>query len=58
VSPPGAIVGGFLLGLLESYAAGLLSSGYKDAVAFIVLIVVLLVQVAGWLPWRVAEEAS
>jgi len=26
-------------------------------VAFIVLIVVLLVQVAGWLPWRVAEEA-
>jgi hypothetical protein len=27
-------------------------------VAFIVLIVVLLVQVAGWLPWRVAEEAS
>jgi branched-chain amino acid transport system permease protein len=58
VSPPGAIVGGFLLGLLESYAAGLLSSGYKDAVAFIVLIVVLLAQVGGWLPWRVAEEAS
>ncbi len=58
VSPPGAIVGGFLLGLLESYSAGLLSSGYKDAVAFIVLIVVLLVQAAGWLPWRVAEEPS
>jgi branched-chain amino acid transport system permease protein len=58
VSPPGAIIGGFLLGLLESYAAGLISSGYKDAVAFIVLIVVLLLQVAGWLPWRVAEEAS
>jgi len=57
VSPPGAIVGGFLLGLLESYSAGLLSSAYKDAVAFIVLIVVLLVQVAGWLPWRVTEEA-
>jgi len=57
VSPPGAIVGGFLLGLLESYAAGLVSSGYKDAVAFIVLIVVLLVQMAGWLPGRVAEEA-
>jgi branched-chain amino acid transport system permease protein len=56
VSAPGAIAGGFLLGLLESYAAGLLSSGYKDAVAFIVLIAVLLGQVAGWLPWRVAEE--
>ncbi len=35
-----------------------LRAGYKDAVAFIVLIVVLLVQVAGWLPWRVAEEPS
>jgi branched-chain amino acid transport system permease protein len=57
VSPPGAIVGGFLLGLLESYAAGFVSSGYKDAVAFIVLIAVLLGQVGGWLPWRVAEEA-
>jgi branched-chain amino acid transport system permease protein len=57
VSPPGAIAGGFLLGLLESYAAGLVSSGYKDAVAFVVLIVVLLVQVAGWLPGGVADEA-
>jgi len=57
VSPPGAIAGGFLLGLLESYAAGLVSSGYKDAVAFIVLIAVLLAQAAGWLPGRVAEEA-
>jgi branched-chain amino acid transport system permease protein len=42
VSPPGAIVGGFLLGLLESYSAGLLSSGYKDAVAFIALFIILL----------------
>jgi branched-chain amino acid transport system permease protein len=56
VSPPGAILGGFLLGLLESFSAGLLSSAYKDAVAFVVLIALLLVQVAGWLPWRVAEE--
>jgi branched-chain amino acid transport system permease protein len=57
VSPPGAIVGGFLLGLLESLSAGLLSSGYKDAVAFVVLILLLLVQLGGWVPWRVAEEA-
>jgi branched-chain amino acid transport system permease protein len=55
VSPAGAIVGGFLLGLLESFAAGLVSSGYKDAVAFVILIVLCLAQVAGWLPWRVAE---
>lgn len=56
VSPPGAIVGGFLLGVLESFAAGLISSGYKDAVAFVILIVLCLAQVAGWLPWRMAEE--
>ena len=56
VSPPGAIVGGFLLGLAESFAAGLVSSGYKDAVAFVILIVVCLAQVGGLLPWRVAEE--
>jgi branched-chain amino acid transport system permease protein len=56
VSPPGAIAGGFLLGVLESLAAGLLSSGYKDAVAFLILIAFCLGQVAGWLPWRVAEE--
>jgi branched-chain amino acid transport system permease protein len=55
-SAPGAIVGGFALGLAESLAAGLVSSAYKDAVAFVVLIAVCLAQVAGWLPWRVAEE--
>jgi len=57
VSPPAAIVGGFLLGVLESLAAGLVSSAYKDAVAFVVLIVLCLAQAAGALPWRVAGEA-
>jgi len=56
VSPPGAIAGGFLLGVLESLGAGLVSSGYKDAVAFVILIALCLAQAAGWLPWRVAEE--
>lgn len=56
VSPPGAIVGGFLLGVLESLAAGFVSSGYKDAVAFVILIALALAQVAGWLPWRVVDE--
>jgi branched-chain amino acid transport system permease protein len=56
VSPPGAIAGGFLLGALESLGAGLLSSAYKDAVAFVILIAVCLAQVSGLLPWRIAEE--
>ena len=56
VSPPGAIAGGMLLGVLEAFAAGLVSSGYKDAVAFVILIALCLVQAAGWLPWRVPVE--
>ncbi|HXG15659.1 MAG TPA: branched-chain amino acid ABC transporter permease [Calidithermus sp.] len=56
VSPPGTIAGGFLLGVLESVAAGFVSSGYKDAVAFLVLIAICLSQAAGWLPWRLVEE--
>ena len=46
-SLPGALVGGVVLGLLESLASGLLSSAYKDAVAFVVLLLVLFVRPAG-----------
>lgn len=42
VSAPAAVVGGILLGVLESFTSGLLSSGIKDAVAFLILFVVLL----------------
>jgi branched-chain amino acid transport system permease protein len=37
----GAVVGGLLVGLLEAFAAGYLSSQYKDAVGFLVIIAVL-----------------
>lgn len=37
----GAFVAGLLLGLAESFCAGYLSSGYKDAVALILLLLVL-----------------
>lgn len=40
-SLPGAMVGGLLLGLTESLAGGLLSSHFKDAVAFVVLLLLL-----------------
>ncbi len=43
-SPTGAVLGALALGVLESLAAGLVSSGYKDALAFLVLIGVLLLQ--------------
>jgi len=37
-----AMVGGLMLGVLENLVAGYLSSGYRDAVAFVVLVLVLL----------------
>jgi branched-chain amino acid transport system permease protein len=37
----GAVAGGLLLGLFEALAAGYLSSQYKDAVAFLVILIVL-----------------
>jgi branched-chain amino acid transport system permease protein len=46
-SPPGAVIAALLLGVLESVFAGLVSSGYKDALAFVVLVGVLLVRPEG-----------
>jgi len=43
----GAVLGGILLGILESYSAGLVSSGLKDAFAIIILLVVLLARPQG-----------
>jgi branched-chain amino acid transport system permease protein len=42
VNYPAAVAGGFLLGILESLGAGLISSGYKDAIAFVALFIILL----------------
>lgn len=43
----GGILGGLVLGVLEALGAGLISSQYKDAIAFIVLIAVLLIRPSG-----------
>jgi branched-chain amino acid transport system permease protein len=44
---PGAILGGLIIGAIESFGAGLISSGYKDAFALIVLLVVLFFKPSG-----------
>ncbi|MBI4690548.1 MAG: branched-chain amino acid ABC transporter permease [Nitrospirae bacterium] len=46
-SIPGAMFGGILLGLVESLSAAYISSEYKDAYAFIILIIVLLIKPTG-----------
>ena len=53
---PGAMVGGMILGLLETLAAGYISSAWKDAFAFLLLIAILVVRPTGLLGERVAEK--
>lgn len=47
--PTGAAVGGLLLGVLEAFAAGFLSSGYKNAIAFVLLLGFLFLRPGGLL---------
>ena len=56
-SLPGAIVGGLLLGVIESMAGGLLSSTYRDVISFALLIAVLYVRPEGLFSTRVVEKA-
>jgi branched-chain amino acid transport system permease protein len=46
-NPMGAVAGGLLLGVLESLSAGFISSGYKDAIAFLVILLVLFLKPSG-----------
>ncbi|HHY93758.1 MAG TPA: branched-chain amino acid ABC transporter permease, partial [Firmicutes bacterium] len=53
---PGAMVGGIILGLFETMAAGYVSSAWKDAFAFLLLIGILVLRPTGLLGERVAEK--
>lgn len=53
---PGAMIGGFAIGLIETYVAGYGSTLYKDAVVFVILILILLVKPSGLLGKNVKEK--
>ena len=55
-SIPGAMLGGILLGVIETFSKAYLSTQFSDAIVFLVLIVILLVKPAGLLGKNVQEK--
>lgn len=53
---PGAAIGGFVIGLIETITTALGFSDFKDAVVYAVLILILLVRPAGILGKHVKEK--
>jgi branched-chain amino acid transport system permease protein len=56
-SIPGAIIGGLAIGVIETFGGFYISSAYTDAIAFVILIAVLLIKPSGLFGERVAEKA-
>lgn len=52
----GALMGGFFIGLAENIGAGFIPSGYKDAIAFAILLLMLLLRPSGFFGAKQAEE--
>ena len=44
---PGAVIGGLVIGIVEAFVSGSQFSNYRDAIAFVILIVILLVRPSG-----------
>ena len=55
-SIPGAVIGGLVMGVSEYLVVGYISSTYRDGIAFVILILVLLIKPAGLLGRNVAEK--
>ncbi len=55
-SPMGAIAGGLLVGVVEAFVTGMVSSGYRDAIVYGTLVLVLLLRPGGLLTLPVRER--
>jgi branched-chain amino acid transport system permease protein len=53
---PGAMLGGIFLGVVEGLAAGYIGGEYKDVVAFVILVLVLIIRPQGLLGVRVPDK--
>ena len=54
-SSTGAVVGGLILGIVQALATGLVPAGYKNVVAFVILLIVLYFRPQGLLGTNVPE---
>ena len=55
-SIPGAVIGGFAIGMMETIVSAIGLSTWKDAVVFAVLILVLIIKPTGILGKKTAEK--
>lgn len=55
-SIPGAVIGGLIMGISEMLVSGYISSTYRDAIAFGILILILIVKPAGILGKNIKEK--
>ena len=55
-SIPGAVLGGFFLGLAENLGIWKISAGWKDCIAFVILIIFLLIRPSGFLGTKTEKE--
>ena len=55
-SVPGAMLGGILLGIIETFSKAYISTQFSDAIVFSVLIIILLVKPAGLLGKQIQEK--
>ena len=53
---PGAVLGGLLLGMAEAFASVYISVTFKDAIAFVILVIVLLTRPSGLLGRAVPQK--
>ena len=53
---PGAVIGGLIIGVVEAFVGGSSFSTYRDAIAFVILILILLFRPSGLLGKSQAEK--